>query len=131
MGPCLFSMEDMRPEGGWKPRRHCFNGAMLIQHGRRDINHLFRGVTIASMGPCLFSMEDARDVCVSLARQIASMGPCLFSMEDAAQSVDNSGGYPQLQWGHAYSAWKTGLEEGEEYTDPELQWGHAYSAWKT
>ncbi len=59
------------------------------------------------------------------------MGPCLFSMEDDAEGNNPTGDRKMLQWGHAYSAWKTLSGAVHVLHQSQLQWGHAYSAWKT
>ncbi len=130
MGPCLFSMEDLtqffderRPdqrfngamliqhgrrsgEIGIGRNPSCFNGAMLIQHGRQvsqsppsPAPYRFNGAMLIQHGrPQLRVLHPVA--------WIASMGPCLFSMEDNNYHFRNNFS-KWLQWGHAYSAWKT------------------------
>ena len=63
---------------------------MLFQHGRRNELEL------------LYLAESA------------SMGPCFFSMEDVPETLEASGVSLALQWGHAFSAWKTVRESKTE-----------------
>ena len=59
------------------------------------------------------------------------MGPRLFSVEYRQQPPPSTPRRVALQWGHAYSAWNTGVPMLWAGALDGLQWGHAYSAWNT
>ena len=81
-----YSAWRTRDERESGPGRICFNGATLIQRGERWLARL-----------------------VSLSPRTASMGPRLFSVENVRVGQHVRVPLIELQWGHAYSAWRTGL----------------------
>ena len=86
-----------------------FNGAMLFQHGRRD--------TLQATGypynPCF-------------------NGAMLFQHGRRGWLLRHAAPWTALQWGHAFSAWKTPFTYPLRWLGMStLQWGHAFSAWKT
>ncbi len=157
MGPLLFRAEDWArvPGGEWVPTG--FNGAALVQSGRRVRMSgrsaaqfgasmgplLFRaedarrpqapgsGAPAASMGPLLFRAEDT--LCgpeLGRAIRTASMGPLLFRAEDLC-----CGGWLEmlrrLQWGRSCSERKTQSRPHSISMQELLQWGRSCSERKT
>ena len=85
----------------------------------------------ASMGPRLFSVENGRQ------NQGRSQSGDRFNGATLIQRGERDHCYclriptSTLQWGHAYSAWRTTIVDARRDRLLGLQWGHAYSAWRT
>ena len=131
MGPRLFSVEyeicfgDIRETSKlqWGHAYSAWNTVTTL-HDRSAAIGSFNGATLIQRGiPNTAQFHSKFRLCFN--------GATLIQRGIHSGSSCRTPATSWLQWGHAYSAWNTKVDEVHRVIVRKLQWGHAYSAWNT